>query len=184
VPLVVPGPRVVAAAAAVAMPPVATMRKTRRRQSPDRDDRLLGTLVHRLFQRQADTTLDDARLTVEVERLISPEERVDLEDVARLAAEVAALYRAFRARPDVAAVLGQGRCFYEVPFSYSPPDRPDERVRGVVDCLVLGDAGDAAVVEFKTGEPHPEHTAQARLYADAMSLALGGVSVAPHVLYA
>jgi hypothetical protein len=128
-------------------------------------------------------TLDDTALSAEAERLVSAEERVDIEDTPALAAEAASLYRAFRGRPDVAALLGQGRCFYEVPFSYSPPDRPDERVRGVVDCLVLGEV-EAAVVEFKTGERRPEHAAQARLYADAISLAMGGAPVAPHVLYA
>jgi hypothetical protein len=59
-----------------------------------------------------------------------------------------------------------------VPFTFDPPDRGSERVRGAVDCLLLHDDGSATVLEFKTGAPRPEHETQARLYAAAIQAAL------------
>jgi len=80
--------------------------------------------------------------------------------------------------------MAGGRCFYEVLFSYDPPSRPGERVRGSVDCLILSDDGSATVLEFKTGRPRPEHEAQATLYAEAIRAAFGHDRVSARVLYA
>src|SRR6185369_8413839 len=96
----------------------------------------------------------------------------------------ATLYRTFRARADVTELVSRGTCYYEVPFSYDPPDRSGERIRGLVDCLVVAADGTATVVEFKTGEARPEHQAQVAVYTDAIRAALGAEIIDFRVLYA
>ena len=148
------------------------------------DERLLGTLVHRLFQLRLEPGLADDVLLPAVARLVRGDERVDVVDLARLSAAAVRLYRALRQRSDVAALLEAGECFYEVPFSFEPPDRPGDRVRGAIDCVVVAADGSATVLEFKTGAVRPEHDAQARVYAEAIKAALKTPDVEFHVLYA
>jgi ATP-dependent helicase/nuclease subunit A len=144
-------------------------------------ERLIGTLVHRLFQRRPAGDLDAVALAAEVRRLCQPEELVDVASPDDLAAEAAALYARFRDREDVRAVLASGECWHEVPFSYAPPDRPEAIVRGVVDCLVVAPGGRVTVVELKTGRPKPEHEQQAALYARAMAAVLGRMPTDPPI---
>jgi RecB family exonuclease len=148
----------------------------------DGHERLIGTLVHRLFQRQPSADLDLAALTAEARRLCQPQELVDVPSPDELAADAAALYARFRDRDDVRAVFAAGECWHEVPFSYVPPDEPDAVVRGVVDCLVIGAGGEVTVVELKTGRPRPEHERQAALYARAMAAVLGRMPTDPPVI--
>ena len=180
--LVPGGRRVVTATAQSSITPSSPV--GRRRSTSSGDERLVGTLVHRLFQRSVNAEADDATLTEAAVRLLRGEECVDVPDVAALAASAATLYRAFRLRDDVKALLETGQCFYEVPFSYEPADRPSERVRGSVDCLVVSTDGATTILEFKTGAPRPEHEAQAAVYAEAMRAALGVAHVETRVLYA
>ena len=147
-------------------------------------EQLVGTLVHRLFQRNVDPAMASHDLAALARTLVRGDEQVDVGDPAELARSAADLYRAFRQRPDVAALMSSGRCFYEVPFSYDPPSRPGERVRGSVDCLILQDDGAAIVLEFKTGRPRPEHESQAALYAEALKAAFAHNRVSARVLYA
>jgi CRISPR/Cas system-associated exonuclease Cas4 (RecB family) len=93
------------------------------------------------------------------------------------------LYRDFAGRTDVAELIGAGSCYYEVPFFFDPPDRPGERLRGVIDCLVIQADGRATVVEFKTGRPRPEHEVQAARYARAVEASLGVGPVGTRILY-
>jgi CRISPR/Cas system-associated exonuclease Cas4 (RecB family) len=93
------------------------------------------------------------------------------------------LFRTLAGRDDVLRLFGAGECHYEVPFFYDPSDRPGERVRGRVDCLVIEPGGTATVVEFKTGRPRPEHYAQAAWYARAVEAALGIGPVQALILY-
>jgi ATP-dependent helicase/nuclease subunit A len=191
-PLIVPGQRFSAAA----LQPFGTagttsleLRTLNQNQEPGTrnpepyDHRLLGTLVHRLFQRQEDPATDEQTLASTVSHLLTPDERVDVHDVTGLSLAAARTYRAFRLRPDVDALLGTGACHFEVPFSFEPPGRPGDVVRGMVDCLIIGPDGSATVLEFKTGGAHPEHQAQAALYGEAMSALLGLPTVRVNVLY-
>jgi ATP-dependent helicase/nuclease subunit A len=146
--------------------------------------RLAGTLVHRLFQRNVDATAGPDAIALEAARLVRPEERVDVPDTETLIAAVARLYSGLRTRADVQALLAGGRCLYEVPFSYAPADRPGERIRGAIDCLVMADDGSATVVEFKTGAPRPEHEGQVELYVQALRKVLGHDRVQARVIYA
>ncbi len=181
----------VASAASAASAPSAEAAERGHAPDPDdrdpphsRHERLIGTLVHRLFQREPSPELDAAALAGLAATLIGPEEMVDVAAPGTLFEEAAHLYQTFRLRSDVREALGGGECLYEVPFSYDPPGRATERLRGVVDCLVLAPGGRATVVEFKTGVPRPEHLAQAQIYADAVSAALGTAPVAVRLLYA
>jgi ATP-dependent helicase/nuclease subunit A len=179
-PVTVPGRRVASAT---------TFEPTGR--EPDRADvgagqrsgRLLGTVVHRLFQRQLDDRLDHAAVARIAGGLVRPEELVDVGDPVALATDAAAVYRRLRARPDVTGLLAAGQCHYEVPFSFEPPGRPDLLVRGAVDCVVVGADGRATVLEFKTGAPRPEHEAQAAVYLAALQSALPGMDLAVKILY-
>ena len=164
--------------------PAASGPRSSGRRSEEGRARLTGTLVHRLFQRDADATVGVDAIASEARRLLRPEERVDVPDGEALIAAVARLYSALRTRPDVQAILTGGRCLYEVPFSYAPPDRPGERVRGAIDCLVLAEDGSATVVEFKTGARRPEHERQVELYVQALRVALGHDRVQSRVIYA
>jgi ATP-dependent exoDNAse (exonuclease V) beta subunit len=119
-----------------------------------------------------------------VPSLLRSTETVDVDDVEALAAEAVVLYVQLRGREDLARLIAAGRCAYEVPFSYEPPDRPGELVRGVIDCLVWTADGRATVIEFKTGGRRPEHDAQAGTYARAISTALDGAEVDVRLVYA
>jgi len=140
-------------------------------------------LVHRLFQRRADPVRPDDDLVRAVLDAMRPADVVDAADPAVTAREVVALYRALRARPDVAALLASGECYYEVPLSFLDPNGSGACVRGFVDCLVAAPDGALTVLEFKTGQPRPEHEAQARLYALGLEAVLGAGPVRALVCY-
>jgi len=148
------------------------------------DERLLGTVVHRLLQRRIDPSLADDTLEEIVMSMLSSEERLDVPDRGGLAQAAIRLFRGLREQPELSALLGSGTCLYEVPFSYIPPDSTESCLRGVVDCLVVDGTGAATVVEFKTGQPRPEHQGQAELYARAIGAILGFSGVKSRVFYA
>jgi ATP-dependent exoDNAse (exonuclease V) beta subunit len=62
------------------------------------------------------------------------------------------------------ALLGSGRCSYEVPFSWRAGD---VILRGTIDCLVEGDDGSITVIEFKTGAVRETHERQLDIYLRA-----------------
>jgi ATP-dependent helicase/nuclease subunit A len=145
------------------------------------DERLLGTLVHRMFARRIDpaSAADPASL---VRACLTADEAVDVTDLDGLGTEVLALYTALRTDGELTTLLGSGTCLYEVPFSYRPPDRPADVVRGVIDCLVVTTQG-IVVVELKTGSPRPQHAAQTELYRRAIADVSDGISVEARIYY-
>lgn len=151
--------------------------------SDSESDRFVGTVVHRLMQHRADPAAADETLAATIEALSRNIDPLDPEDHA---ARVAAAIRAFRrlaGHPDLVALLTQGECRYEVPFSFRLPEQAGAIVRGVIDCLVESADGVVTVVEFKTGRPRPEHAEQAALYARAAGAILGREPVAVRVFY-
>ena len=146
-------------------------------------DRLVGTLVHRLFQRQLDTGLSESAIAAIVPRLMRPDEVVDVSDRERLARMSAGIYGRLRSLPEVVNVLTAGRCHYEVPFSFQPPDKPNVVVRGRIDCLVERPDGALVIVEFKTGRPRPEHGAQVAIYLEALRAAVPGREIQTRTFY-
>jgi ATP-dependent helicase/nuclease subunit A len=153
---------------------------------PDRHtttDRLVGTLVHRLLQRDFPLDLDDASLEDAIARLVRVEELVDVEEPTAVLSAALTMYRRLRRHPDVLSALAGGECQYEVPFSTQPAGRSGEVVRGVIDCLVVSPTGEVTVLEFKTGRPRPEHEAQAALYAASLRAALGIDRILVKIIY-
>ena len=150
----------------------------------DADGRIVGTLVHRLLQRHVDATQDDAHLEMDAARLLTVSEQVDADDPGGAASAAVRLYRAVLDDPEVSRLLASGEVYYEVPFSFCPPEEPDVCLRGAVDCLVVSRDGTAAtILEFKTGRRRPEHQAQLDLYVRAICAVLGGKKVAGKVCY-
>jgi ATP-dependent helicase/nuclease subunit A len=152
-------------------------------------DRLVGTLVHRLFERRLHAQATAAEVGRLIPQLVRPEDFVDAggsEGVQDLTEAAAELYLALRTRPDVHELVATGACHYEVPFSYRRLDGPGEPgalIRGVVDCLVVAPDGGVTVVEFKTGRPRPEHEAQAAVYKEAIAALFGADRVIVKIVY-
>jgi hypothetical protein len=164
---------VLAATALTGSAPVAPSALPRAFASGGGHERLVGTLVHRMFQRRIDPALPDEVLATTVASLIGQADLVDLDDPRVTAREAIEVFRALRGRPDIDALLASGECLYEVPISFLAPDGSGACVRGAVDCVIVRPDGRATVLELKTGRPRPEHEAQAALYAGAVEAAFG-----------
>ena len=143
-------------------------------------DPLIGTLVHRCFARRVDPARADPAATVE--SCLTPDERIDVLDPQTLGKRALGVYASLRDDPGVRALLGTGQVLYEVPFCYRPPGDQESTLRGVIDCLILGEDR-AVVVEFKTGSPRPEHRAQTELYRLAVAAIVGDLPVDVRVFY-
>ncbi|HEY1309007.1 MAG TPA: UvrD-helicase domain-containing protein [Vicinamibacterales bacterium] len=143
--------------------------------------RLIGTLVHRLLQREGlrDDVTDDwvADHIALLVRSLDLSEPIVIDD---LHTRAAAAYRAFAADPDVRAIYRSGEPLHEVPFSLAVDGRI---VHGAIDCLVRTVQA-VTVLEFKTGAPRPEHEIQAGLYRRAASALFPGVEVTARLVYA
>jgi ATP-dependent exoDNAse (exonuclease V) beta subunit len=166
-------PHVLAATALTASVAAAPATLPRALASGGGHERLVGTLVHRMFQRRVDPALPDEILVTTVASLIGQADLVDLDDPRVTAREAIEVFRALRGRPDVDTLLASGECLYEVPISFLAPDGSGACVRGAVDCVIVRPNGRATVLELKTGRPRPEHEAQAALYAGAVEAAFG-----------
>ena len=158
-------------------------RRGRVRRDVDGDQRLAGTLVHRMMQRQLDPAMEESSLVGEATALVAGIERVDLVDVGPTVLSAVGLFRSVWRDSQLAALLTAGERHFEVPFSFFPPEQPGICIRGAVDCLVRASDGGLTVVEFKTGQPRPEHQQQVDLYIRAMRAAFPGMVVRGHVHY-
>ena len=69
-----------------------------------------------------------------------------------------------------------------MPFSYLPPEART-CVRGTIDCLVVDSAGRLTILEFKTGQPRPDHQVQVDLYARAVEAMFGRGPVEARLCY-
>jgi ATP-dependent helicase/nuclease subunit A len=147
-------------------------------------DRATGAAVHRLFQRQPSPELSESDIAALVPRLMRPDDAVDVEDMKGLSLAAAAMYLRLRNQPDLAELFAGGECQFEVPFSFRPPDRMDVVVRGRIDCLVHRPDGSVVILEFKTGQPRPEHEQQVELYRAALGASLPGKTIHTRVVYA
>ena len=89
-------------------------------------ERLTGTIVHRLMQRGLDPVADPSTLRLLVPTLVRSSEILDVGDVEEMASDAVSLYLSLRQKQDLARLLREGQCEYEVPFSFEPPDRPGD----------------------------------------------------------
>ena len=144
-------------------------------------DRLVGSLVHRLLQREGLAV--DASSEWVSERLgplIRVEESIAIADRDSVIRRAATAYRAFAAHRELRELYVSGVAFHEVPFSLA---RANRVVRGTIDCLVRKEDGEIVVVEFKTGRRRPEHEAQTALYLEAARALFPGSRVVTQLLY-
>jgi ATP-dependent helicase/nuclease subunit A len=151
-------------------------------------DRLLGTLVHRLFQRlgpgaDVETTRTYARQLVGgyLFSIAPPEEGEELvlEPESTVDASVA-VYGALSRHPDLRRWYACGQVIHEVPFTL---EVDGAWLRGTIDCLVRDESGRVTVLDFKTGRPRPEHQAQIELYRRAAACMFPGDRVEAHLVY-
>ena len=150
---------------------------------PGVDVRLLGTLVHRLFQRHPSGDLETEAIARLVPRLIRPDELAEVDDPDDLFARGAALFLSLRSQSEVRALLSDGVCHYELPFSLQRVGEPAVVVRGRIDCVVRHADGRLTILEFKTGQRRPEHEAQAAIYVDALRAAMPDSNVSARIVY-
>jgi ATP-dependent exoDNAse (exonuclease V) beta subunit len=151
-----------------------------------RSDRLLGVIVHRLFQlgHLAEGQPEPAAVLATASRVLRAEERATLDDPDRFLSVAAALWVRAWNRPDVIAALDGVDRVYEMPFSLLETDTAVERVlRGIIDCLVWKHNGDIVVVELKTGGPRAVHQRQLDLYVRAARTLFPGVPVKGILFY-
>ena len=57
-------------------------------------------------------------------------------------------------------------------------------VRGTIDCLVQAVPNKITILEFKTGQPRPEHQAQLHVYHRAAERLFPGLSIDARLVYA
>ena len=145
-------------------------------------DRLVGSLVHRLLQREGLAgPVSDEWVGERLASLVRVEESIAIADREALIRRAAAAYRAFSSHQGLRVLYQSGAAFHEVPFSLRVGGAV---VRGTIDCLVRGVDGSVTVVEFKTGRRRPEHQAQADLYRQAAHALFPDSRVVTQLLYA
>ena len=131
-----------------------------------RSDRLLGILVHRMFEHaESFAAADPLEAEGLCRRLLRDEELLTLDDPDAFAADAARIWIRAHARADVREALSGRARFYEVPFSLADATGI---VRGTIDCLVQKDDG-LLVLELKTGRARALHRRQLDLYVRAAS---------------
>jgi ATP-dependent helicase/nuclease subunit A len=145
-------------------------------------DRLVGSLVHRLLQREGlSGPVSDEWVAERLASLVRVEESIAIADREALIRRAAGAYRAFSSHQGLRVLYQSGAAFHEVPFSLRVGERI---VRGTIDCLVRGADGSVTVVEFKTGRRRPEHHAQTDLYRLAVEALFPERRVVTQRLYA
>jgi ATP-dependent helicase/nuclease subunit A len=155
---------------------------SRPQEGASADERVAGTLVHRLFQSRAIAEPGDA-LRRRARAMLRAEERAQLTNEVDAIADAARVYAALAARPDVAAVLASGECEYEVPFSLRLEEEGPLILRGTMDCVVRRPDGSVFVLEFKTGRRHVDHERQLDIYLAAARSIFPGTRVSGAVVY-
>jgi ATP-dependent exoDNAse (exonuclease V) beta subunit len=150
-----------------------------------KDDALVGTLVHRLFQFASELPVsagpeDVAAFTA---RLIGPDERATAADPSASVGRAIAVWTAMKTQPGVAELLESGDRLHELPFSCQPSGQRHV-LRGTIDCLIRRPDGSLVIVEFKTGAPSPSHQAQLDVYLEAARVMFPDAPVEGRIVYA
>ena len=180
----------------------------------------VGLLVHDLFKAMIpDDEATDAMRVREIARAyrlaagspmaeseLNPLDRregegpnVEGEAIQSLEARAADLYVKMRSHPEVAAVLRDSDCLFEVPFSFRldqslaasllpewptlPEGSRPPVIRGRIDCLARRPDGSVVVLDFKTGAPKPADRVQIAIYLSASRALYPGHNVAGVLVY-
>jgi len=147
--------------------------------------RILGSLVHRLLERQADSA-NRENLVPLAGGLLRPDERVECADLTPVLEAAVDRYLALLDRPDIRTLFSGGHRWHEVPVTLV---HNGHRVRGAIDTLIVLDSPDgtaprAIVLEFKTGAAEPWHQAQLEGYVAAARELLPTAEVEGLLVYA
>ena len=149
-------------------------------QSDGRDSEpTIGIVVHRLLQQPDFTNLSDEKLRHMTAAALTAAGAVELGNIDLLVAETMARFRRIASRQDVRELYGSGRAYHEVPFVM---EREGQVVRGTIDCLIASHDL-VTVLEFKTGRPRNEHSAQADVYRAAAGMLFPGLAVESRLVY-
>jgi ATP-dependent helicase/nuclease subunit A len=150
------------------------------------DQVLVGALVHRLFERWSGDIgegQDLEAVTARVRDLARDDEIVGVDDFDSVARQSALAYVALCSQPDVVSDLTSGERWFEVPFSVRPSGQ-QAVWRGRFDCVVRQASGRIVVLEFKTGNPAPQHQRQLDAYATAARALFPNAVVQAKLVYA
>jgi ATP-dependent helicase/nuclease subunit A len=155
-----------------------------RRRAGGDSDLLIGTVVHRLLQRNGLAAIDAVPLRVAARAALRDEELTLVEELDPFVTAAADAYLAICGQPEVRMLYGAGERLHEVPFTLQ---HDGVFVRGSIDCLVRSTDGTGSrltILEFKTGRPRPEHQAQVDLYTRAVQAMFPGAPVDARLIYA
>jgi ATP-dependent helicase/nuclease subunit A len=146
--------------------------------------RIVGSLVHRLLERQPSDPGRTAILDTAAGLLLATE-RVQQTDLPSLLHAAVDRYLALVSRPDLCTLFSSGRRWHEVPVTVVSGGL---RTRGSIDTLIVmdrleGSAPRAIVLEFKTGDAAPWHQAQLDQYVTAAKALLPGTTVEGILVY-
>jgi ATP-dependent helicase/nuclease subunit A len=149
-------------------------------------DRIVGLLVHRLFERMGfdppqarDLLLATARALLRRDDLAQLE--LAAQDIETTGDRAVDAYGVLCRRPDVRAILEGATTFREVPFTIASAGG---LMRGTIDCLVRGSNGTMTVLEFKTGRPLAAHLDQLEVYRSAAVRLFPDLQVDARLIYA
>jgi ATP-dependent exoDNAse (exonuclease V) beta subunit len=155
------------------------------------DPAMVGTIVHRLFQVSGRDARPDAGWLAERARafVIGRNAPIGAAGAEIVDAAVEAFLH-LRRRTEVASLLDDAECEYELPFSLRPAASggsgtagPPVVVRGSIDCLARRADGTATVLELKTGRRRDWHQHQLDLYVRAARCLFPGLTVDGRLVY-
>ena len=143
------------------------------------DPQRVGTLVHRLLERDAvrGRTLEDA---LALARALDAVSGSVVGDPDRVVEAATSLVHRLLADPELGARLSLEPRWHEVPVVLRDATRI---LRGAADLVVQQAPGRFEVLEFKTGRAHPSHERQLQLYVEAISSVTAGSAVTGRLIY-
>lgn len=133
--------------------------------------RLCGQIVHQLLQRFLARTVPDPVIAAYASAQLRLALPLQSDAIEQIAVRSLSLYRRLCEDPGLRDLDGREYLF-EVPFSFCDPSLPSpsgvaEIVTGTIDCLARSRDERVTVLEFKTGDPRPEHHRQLDTYVAA-----------------
>jgi ATP-dependent helicase/nuclease subunit A len=155
------------------------------------DPAMVGTLVHRLFQvGRHDPTTDPGRLAERARALVIGRDVAMGANSSEIVDAAVEAFLHLRRRTDVASLVDDAVCEYELPFTLrlaAPGEGgtagPPVVVRGSIDCLARRPDGTMTVLELKTGRRRDWHQRQLDLYVRAARCLFPGLTVDGRLVY-
>lgn len=155
------------------------------------DPAMVGTIVHRLFQvGRQDASPDVGWLAERARAFVTGRDDAIGANSAEVAAAAVEAFLRLRRRTDVASLVDDTVCEYELPFSLrlaapggGGTTGPPVVVRGSIDCLARRPDGTTTVLELKTGRRRDWHQHQLDVYVRAARCLFPGMAVEGRLVY-